>query len=114
VTGVARKIEWGPVLVTGIGVGVMLLGARGYYLRGYFGFVDALVCGLLLLPAAALLLVTSYVLQHARLVVVMPVLMAGMLVRAYPAFAVALGLALIGAIVGPVFGEWTRKTTPEV
>jgi len=114
VTGVARKIEWGPVLVTGIGVGVLLLGARGFYLRGHFGFVDALRCGLLLIPAAALLLVTSYVLQHARLVVVMPVLMAGLLVRAYPSFAVALGLALIGAIVGPVFGEWTRKTTPEV
>jgi hypothetical protein len=102
------KIEWGPVLVAGIGVAVMLLGVRGFYLRGTFGWVDALDCGLLLIPAAVLLLVTSYVLQHAWLVVVMPVLMAALLVRAYPSFAVALGFALAGAVVGPTLREWNE------
>jgi hypothetical protein len=115
----ARKIEWGQVLVTGIGVVVLLLGVRGFYLRGHFGLVDALLCGLLLIPAAALLLLTGYVFQHAILVVVMPVFMAGLLVRAYPSFAVALGLALLGAIVGPALSEWKdarhqRKSTPEI
>jgi hypothetical protein len=101
----ARKIEWGPVLVTLIGVGVLLHGARGFYLRGHFGLVDALHCCLLLIPAAALLLLTSYVLQHAKLVVVMPVFIAGLLVLAYPSFAVALGLTLVGAIVGPALSD---------
>ena len=114
----ARKIEWGPLLVTGIGVGILLLGVRGFYLRGHFGFADALHCGLLLIPAAALLLLTSYVFQHAQLVVVMPVFIAAVLIRAYPAFAVALGLALAGAIVGPALSEWKdaklrRKATPQ-
>jgi hypothetical protein len=118
-TTVSRKVEWGPVLVTGIGVGILLLGARGYYLRGHFGFADALHCGLLLIPAAALLLLTSYVFQHAKLVVVMPVFIAAVLIRAYPAFAVALGLALAGAIVGPALSEWNdaksrQKSAPKI
>jgi len=117
-TTTARKIEWWALLVTGIGMGILLLGARGFYLRGHFGFADALHCGLLLIPAAVLLLLTSYVFQHAKLVVVMPVLMAAVLIRAYPAFAMALGLALVGAIVGPALGEWKdarhqRKATSE-
>jgi len=116
-TTTARKIEWGALLVTGLGMGILLLGARGFYLRGHFGFADALHCGLLLIPAAALLLLTSYVFQHAKLVVVMPVFMAAVLIRAYPAFAMALGLALVGAVVGPALSEWKdarhqRKTTP--
>jgi len=118
-TTTAGKIEWGALLVAGIGVGVLLLGARGFYQRGHFGFADALHCGLLLIPAAALLLLTSYVFQHAKLVVVMPVLMAAVLIRAYPAFAVALGLALVGAIVGPALSDWKdarqqRKSAPEI
>ena len=113
-----RKIEWGPVLVAGIGVGVLLLGARGFYQRGHFGLVDALHCGLLLIPAAALLLLTSYVLQHGKLAALMPVFIAALLIHAYPKFAVALGLALVGAIVGPALGEWKdarqqRKSAPE-
>lgn len=112
----ARTVAWGPVLVVAIGVGVLLLGARGFYLRGHFGFADALYCGLLLIPAAVLLLVTSYVLQHGKFVAVMPLYVAGVLVRAFPAFAVALGLALVGAIVGPVLSDWKyarqKSTTP--
>ncbi|MBZ5703415.1 MAG: hypothetical protein LAN84_16400 [Acidobacteriia bacterium] len=118
-TPTARKIEWGPLLVTAIGAGVLLLGARGFFLRGHFAFADALHCALLLIPAAALLLLASYVFQHARLVVVLPVLMAAVLIRAYPAFAVALGLALVGAIVGPALSEWRdaarrQKSAPEI
>ena len=103
---IAPKIEWAPLLVAGIGVVVLLLAARSFYLGGHFGLIDALYCGLLLIPAAALLLLTSYVLQHGKFVVVMPVFLAGLLVRAYPSFAVALGFALIGAVVGPALNEW--------
>jgi hypothetical protein len=102
----SRKIELGPVLVAGIGIALLLFGARGFYLRGHFGLVDALYCVLLLIPAAVLLLVTSYVLQHARLVVVMPLFVGVILVRAQPAFAVALGLSLIGVIVDGALREW--------
>jgi hypothetical protein len=103
------KIEWQPVLVTCIGVAVLLLGAWGFYQRGKFGLGDALACGLLLIPAAALLLLTSYVFQHARLAVVFPLFMAGVLVCAYPPFAVALGLALVGATVGPALRGRQRR-----
>lgn len=101
-----RSVEWGPVLMAGIAMAVLLLGARGFYLRGHFGLVDALYCGLLLIPAAVVLLVTSYVLHHARIVVVMPLFVAGVLVRGYPAFAIALGLALTGVIVDAALREW--------
>jgi hypothetical protein len=94
------------VLLTSLGLGILLLGARDFYLREHFGLVDALHCGLLLIPAAALLLLTSYVVQHAKLVVVMPLFVAGVLVRAYPSFAEAMGLVLVGAIVGPALREW--------
>lgn len=118
-TTTARKIEWGALLVIGIGMGILMLGARGFYLQRHFGFADALHCGLLLIPAAVLLLVTSYVFQHARLVVVLPLLMAAVLIHAYPAFAVALGLALVGAIAGPALSEWRdakrrQKSAPEI
>ena len=102
----SRKIEWGPLVLAGIGIALLLVGARGFYLRGHFGLVDAGFCVLLLVPAALFLLVTSYVLQHARLVVVMPLFVGAILVRGYPAFAVALGLALIGVIVDGALREW--------
>ena len=102
----SRKLEWGPAIITSIGVAALFYGARSFYLRGHFGPVDALYCVLLLVPAAAMLLVTSYVLQHARLVAVMPVFVAVVLARGYPAFAVALGLALIGVIVDGALREW--------
>ncbi len=94
----ANRIELGPLLVGGIGLGLLLLGGRGYSLRGQIGLADALQCGLLLIPAAFLLLVTSYVIQLAKLVSVIPILLAGLLVHAYPSFAVALGLAVIGQL----------------
>jgi len=97
------------MVVTALGLGLLLLGARGFYLEGHFGPVDALHCVLLLLPAGMLLLLTSYVFQHARLVVPMPLLFAGLLVSAYPSFCVALGLVVAGAILGPAFTEWRAK-----
>jgi nicotinamide riboside transporter PnuC len=102
----SRYFEWTHAIVTSIGVAVLFFGARAFYRRGHFGFVDALYCLLMLIPAAAYLLVTSYVLQHARLVVVIPLFLAVVLVRGYPAFAVALGLALIGVIVDGALRNW--------
>ncbi|SRR5258708_16026000 len=102
----ARKTEWGAVLMADIGIALLLLGVRGFYLRGHFGLVDALYCLLFLIPAAVFILVTSYVLQHARLVVLMPLFVGVVLVRAQPAFAVALGVSLIGVIVDGALREW--------
>jgi hypothetical protein len=65
------------------------------------------------------MIVTSYVFQHATFGVVLPLLFAGLLIHAYPSFAVALGLALVGAIVSPALNEWNdarhkRASTPEI
>ena len=100
-----RNIEWGPTLVVGVGIGLILIGARGFYLRGHFGLLTFLYLGLLLVPAALLLLVTSYVLQHGKLAALMPILFAALLVRAYPSFAIALGLVVLGTIVGPALSD---------
>jgi hypothetical protein len=108
-TTTSPHVEWGQLLVVGLGIVLLLIGSRGFYLRGHFGFVDAAYCALLLIPAWALLLLTSYVFQHAKLVVVMPVAFAILLIRAYPSFAVASGLALVGAFVGPALGEWRAR-----
>jgi len=47
-----------------------------------------------------------------------PVFTAALLIHAYPSSAVGLGLALVGAIVGPALGEWKdarhqRKSAPQ-
>ena len=102
----ARYIEWPHVAVTGIGIVVLFFGARGFYLRGHFGLVDALYCLLMLIPAAVYLLVTSYVIQHARLAALIPIVFGVVTAGAYPAFAVALGLSLIGVIVDGALREW--------
>ena len=104
-----RRIEWGPVLVAAVGVGLLLLGARGFYLRGQFGFMDALYCGLLLIPAALLLLVTSYVIQHGKFAAIIPLAFVGLSAWTYPSFAVAMGLAVVGAVAGPALTEWKAR-----
>ena len=101
----ANRISWGPLLVGAVGLVLVGLGARGYYLTGHFGLSDALSCGLLLVPAALLLLVTAYVIQHAWLVGIIPILFAALLVNKYDSFAVAMGVALVGAVVGPIVRE---------
>ena len=103
----SRRPEWGQLLVTAIGTGLVVLGARGFLLRGHFGSIDAVYCILMLVPAAVLLLLGSFIVQHARLVAVMPLFIALLLVLSSPAFSVALGFALLWAIVGPILGKWT-------
>jgi hypothetical protein len=74
--------------------------------------MDALYCCLAVIPAGLALLVLAYVVQHAKLVSVIPLFMAGVLVFSYPVFDVAFGLALIGAIAGPALSEWRTKGQP--
>jgi hypothetical protein len=57
-------------------------------------------------PAGLLLLVFDYVLHHAKLASVIPLFLALLLILTFPAFDVALGLALMGAIAGPALSEW--------
>ena len=97
----ARKIALGPMLAVAVGMALLFLGGRGLYSIGHFRLVDALYCGLLMIPAALLLIITSYVLQHAKFVAVLPVLFAGVAVRTYPSFAVALGVTVLVAVLGP-------------
>ena len=98
-----------PIVIAVAGLGAIVIGVFGFVHRGHFGWIDALTSVGMLIPAGALLLVTSYVIQHARLVAIMPLFFAGTLVIRYPTFAVALGLALIAAIVGPLAEEWNTK-----
>jgi hypothetical protein len=85
---------------------LFLLGVGRFVLRHHFGFRDALYCCLALVPAGLLLLVIAYVVQHAKLASVVPLALAGVLAFSSPVFDVALGLALMGAIAGPVLSEW--------
>jgi hypothetical protein len=89
------------VRASAISLGAVILawGVRSFYVRGCFEPGDVLACVLLLVPAALLLLLTGYVFQHARFAVVMPALIGVALSRAYPSFAVALGVALAGTAV---------------
>jgi hypothetical protein len=56
-----------------------------------------------------LLLVLAYVVQHAKLVSVMPLFVAGVLIFTFPVFDIALGLALIAAVAGPALSEWKNE-----
>jgi len=103
-----RKFEWGRWIVTGIGGLLFLLGAGRFFLRHHFGLTDALHCCLAIIPTGLLLLVFDYVFHHARLVAVIPLFLAGMLVFSSPAFDVALGLTLVGAMVVPAVSEWQQ------
>jgi len=105
-----RKIEWGPLIVVTVGALLFLLGVARFVLRDHFGLLDAFYCCLAVIPAGLLLLVLTYVLHHARLVLVIPLLLAGLLVFSYPVFDVALGLALMGAIAAPALSEWKDET----
>jgi hypothetical protein len=105
-TPTESRIEWAPIIVGIVGLLISLVGLRAFYLRGDFGVMDVVRCGLLLIPAGLYLLVTSYVVQHARLVAVIPLIAGVMLVIGHPSFAVALGLALIAAVFGPAFRDW--------
>jgi hypothetical protein len=105
----SRNIAWGPSITIAIGGLLFLLGAVRFALSHRFGFIDALHCCLAVVPAAALLLVLAYVVQHAKLVSVMPLFVAGVLVFTFPVFDIALGLALIAAVAGPALSEWKNE-----
>ncbi len=105
----ARNIAWGPWIVVALGGLLFLTGAERLVLRHRFGFMDALYCCLAVVPAGLLLLVFDYVLHHAKLVSIIPLLLAGMLIVSSPIFDVGLGLTLIGAIGGPALTEWKNE-----
>jgi len=94
---------------------LFLLGAARFFLRHRFGFIDALHCCFAVVPAALLLLILAYVIQHARLASVIPLLAAGVLAFTFPVFDVAFGLALMGVIAGPALSEWKKgKASAEI
>ena len=86
-----------------------MLGATRFVLRHRFGFIDALHCCLAVVAAGLLLLVFDYVLHHAKLVAIIPLFVAGVFIFSSPAFDVAIGLALMGAIVVPALSEWNDE-----
>ena len=106
------KMDWKQWLVVGIGALLFVIGAHRFFLRHSFGIGDAVNCCLTIPAAALLLLVFDYVLHHARLVTVIPLLAAGVLVVSSPAFDVSLGLTLMGAMVLPALSEWKTGKAP--
>jgi hypothetical protein len=111
----SREIAWVPWIIVAVGGLLFLIGAGRFVLGHRFDFIDALYCLLAMVPAWLLLLVFAYVLDHPRLVSVVPLFVAGLLVFSSPVFDVALGLAMMGA-AGPALKEWKdeedlRKST---
>jgi hypothetical protein len=106
---VLRNFPWGALVVVALGGLLLFLGTWRFHLRHHFGLVDALHCGMAIIPAGLLLLVSDYVLHHAKLVLPMPLILAGILIRSSPAFDVAIGLVLAGAVAGPLLREWQDK-----
>jgi hypothetical protein len=102
----SRSIAWGPWILLAVGSLLFLHGAGRFVLRHRFGFMDGLYCCLAIIPAGLLLLVFDYVLHHAKLVSVIPLLAAGVLVYSSPSFEIALGAALLGAVAGPALEDW--------
>jgi hypothetical protein len=103
------KIAWGPWLIGISGVVLFLVGSVRFVLKHRFGPIDAFYCCLALVPAGFFLLVFSYVLQHAKVASMIPLLLAGIMIFSFPAIDVALGLALLGVVAGPALGEWKNK-----
>jgi nicotinamide riboside transporter PnuC len=102
----SRNIAWGAWIVVAVGGALFLLGATRFVHRHRFGFIDALHCCLAVVAAGVLLLVFDYVVHHAKLVAIIPLFAAVVLIFSSPAFDVAVGLALMGAIVIPALSEW--------
>jgi uncharacterized MnhB-related membrane protein len=101
-----QKIEWRSLIIFAVGILLFSLGAGRFVLRHSFGFMDAFYCCLAVIPAGLLLLVIAYVVQHAIFASVVPLAFAGVLAFSFPVFDVALGLALMGAVVGPALSVW--------
>ena len=103
------KIAWGPWLIGISGVVLFLVGSVRFVLKHRFGPVDALYCCLAVVPCGLFLLVFSYVLQHAKMASIIPLFMGGIMIFSFPVIDVALGLAMLGVVVGPALGEWKNK-----
>ena len=101
-------IAWGPLIVVVIGTLLFLLGAGRFFLRDRLSFIDVLYCGLAIIPAGFALLVFDFVLHHARLASVILLFLGAVLIFSSPVVDVALGLALVGAMVGPAVSEWKQ------
>jgi hypothetical protein len=94
----SRNIAWGPWIVLASGVLLFVLGAARFILRHHFALIDVIHCALAVIPAGFLLLVSDYVLHHAKLVSVIPLFAAGVLIFSSPVFDVPLGSALMAAV----------------
>ena len=105
----SRSIEWGPVLLAAVGTSLFLLGTARFLLAPHRSFRDAIYCCLAIIPAALLLLVISYVVQHALLVSVLPLAVAASLAYSSPAFDVAFGLVLMGIVVEAALSDRKYK-----
>lgn len=88
---------------------LLFLGTWRFYLRHHFGLEDALHCGMAIIPAGLLLFVSDYVFHHAKLVLPMPLILAGILIRSSPAFDVAIGVTLMGIMAGPLLRDWREE-----
>lgn len=106
---IPEKIAWGPWIIGVFGAVLFLVGAVRFFLIHRFSFIDALYCCLAVVPAGFFLLVFSYVLQHAKVASIIPLLMGGILIFSYPVIDVALGLAMVGSVAGPAFREWKNQ-----
>jgi len=94
------------------GTVVFSLGTGRFIVRHNFSLRDALNCCLALVPAWLLLLVIAYVIQHAKLISIIPLFMAGLLGFLFPVFDVAFGFVLMGMIVTPALSDWRSKKIP--
>lgn len=101
-----RGTAWGPLLILMLGALLFLLGVGRFVTRHHFTLTDAMYCVLALAPAGLLLLIFSYIFHHARIVAVLLIGVAGLLAWSSPIFDVALGVALMAAIAGPMMNEW--------
>lgn len=101
-----RSIPWGPLLILTVGALLFLLGVGRFIGRHHFTLTDAMYCVLALAPAGLLLLIFSYVFHHARIVAVLLIGVGGMLAWSSPILDVALGVALMAVIGGPMMNEW--------
>jgi hypothetical protein len=106
----SRSIPWRPWIMFTVGGVLFLLGVGRFVLQHGFGFMDALYCCLAMVPGGMLLLLFDYLFHHAKLALVIPLALAGVLARSFPVFDVALGLVLMGIVADTAMSE--RKPTP--
>lgn len=95
------RSQHGDRLVAGlfwlIAAGIFAAGAAHYYKAGITA-VQAAYCVLSVVGAWLLLLVLEYTLHHARIVLLMVIVVLVLLAIQSPAFRVGLGLALAGIL----------------